>query len=73
MQRDGSMRAASFPELVSPDTIASDIRLLRYQPSPGLQVEVEFDGELFETDTMNQVWPVQKTLGNQYWWNLDPK
>ena len=31
------------------------------------------NGELFETDTLNQVWPVQKTLGNQYWWNTDPK
>ena len=31
------------------------------------------NGEMFETDTLNQVWPVQKTLGNQYWWNMDPK
>ena len=31
------------------------------------------NGELFETDTMNQIWPVQRTLGNQYWWNTGPR
>ena len=31
------------------------------------------NGELFETDTLNQIWPVQKPLGNQYWWNIEPK
>ena len=31
------------------------------------------NGELFEANTLNQVWPVQKTLGTQYWWNTDPK
>ena len=31
------------------------------------------NGELFEGDTLNQVYPVQKPLGDQYWWNTDPK
>lgn len=31
------------------------------------------NGELFEGDSLTQVWPVQKALENQYWWNTDPK
>jgi imidazolonepropionase-like amidohydrolase len=31
------------------------------------------NGELFEGDTLNQVWPKQKPLGPQYWWNMGPK
>lgn len=30
------------------------------------------DGELFEGDTLNQVWPAQKPLGPLWWWNEKP-
>jgi len=30
------------------------------------------NGELFEGDTLNQVYPNAKPLGNQYWWNTGP-
>ena len=30
------------------------------------------DGELFEGDTLNQVWPTQKTLPSLWWWNEKP-
>jgi Tol biopolymer transport system component len=30
------------------------------------------DGELFEGDTLNQVWPVEKTLPSLWWWNEKP-
>ena len=30
------------------------------------------NGELFEGDTLDQVWPVQKKLDKQYWWDRDP-
>jgi Tol biopolymer transport system component len=30
------------------------------------------NGELFEGDTLNQVWPVQKTLPPLWWWNEKP-
>jgi Tol biopolymer transport system component len=30
------------------------------------------DGELFEGDTLNQVWPVQKPLPSLWWWNEKP-
>jgi Tol biopolymer transport system component/imidazolonepropionase-like amidohydrolase len=31
------------------------------------------NGELFEGDTLDQVWPVQKKLEKQYWWEREPK
>lgn len=31
------------------------------------------NGELYEGDTLNQLWPSQKPLGEQYWWNIEPK
>ena len=31
------------------------------------------NGELFEGETMNQIWPVQKTLPKFWWWEAAPK
>ena len=31
------------------------------------------NGELYEAETLNQIWPVQKPLAPQYWWGTDPK
>ena len=31
------------------------------------------NGELFEGDTLDQIWPAQKKLEKQYWWDRDPK
>ena len=30
------------------------------------------DGELFEGDTLNQLWPTQKPLAKLWWWNEKP-
>lgn len=30
------------------------------------------NGELYEADTLDQVWPAQKKLPRQYWWDLEP-
>jgi Tol biopolymer transport system component/imidazolonepropionase-like amidohydrolase len=30
-------------------------------------------GELYEGDTLNQVWPTAKPLDQQYWWGIEPK
>jgi hypothetical protein len=30
------------------------------------------NGELFEGDTLNQVWPVQKPAGPFWWWTDHP-
>lgn len=31
------------------------------------------NGELFEGDTLEQIWPAQKKLDKQYWWDREPK
>jgi imidazolonepropionase-like amidohydrolase len=31
------------------------------------------NGELFEGATLDEVWPLQKKLEKQYWWDRDPK
>lgn len=31
------------------------------------------NGELFEGDTLDKVWPAQTKLENQYWWDRDPR
>jgi imidazolonepropionase-like amidohydrolase len=31
------------------------------------------NGELFEGETLNQVWPRKKTVEALYWWNQEPK
>ncbi len=31
------------------------------------------NGELFDADTLNQTWPQNKPLGQQYWWGTEPK
>jgi hypothetical protein len=31
------------------------------------------NGELFEGDTLTQVWPVQKRLEKMYWWDNEPR
>ena len=30
------------------------------------------NGEMFEADTMNEVWPAEKPLQKMYWWDEDP-
>lgn len=31
------------------------------------------NGELYEGDTMDQIWPTQRKLEKQYWWDREPK
>jgi hypothetical protein len=30
-------------------------------------------GALYEGDTLNQVWPEQRELPDQWWWHLSPE
>jgi hypothetical protein len=30
------------------------------------------NGDMFEGDTMDQIWPSQKKLEKMYWWNHEP-
>ena len=31
------------------------------------------NGELYEGETLDQIWPAQKMLEKQYWWDREPK
>jgi cytosine/adenosine deaminase-related metal-dependent hydrolase len=31
------------------------------------------NGELYEGDTLNQLWPQEKKLPKQFWWDTEPK
>jgi hypothetical protein len=31
------------------------------------------NGELYEADTLNMVWPQAKPLPKQFWWGTEPK
>jgi len=30
------------------------------------------NGEIYEGDTLDQIWPQQKKLPRQYWWDIEP-
>ena len=47
---DGSVLEEAFPRLVSPHQPFLDVRALRHEVAPGIEAEVRFEGELFETE-----------------------
>ncbi|MCG6920375.1 MAG: hypothetical protein LJF15_04710 [Acidobacteria bacterium] len=47
---DGSVIDEAFPRLVAPDQPFLDVRALRHEVVPGIEAEVRFEGELFETE-----------------------
>ncbi|MGD8894697.1 MAG: hypothetical protein PVJ73_01545 [Acidobacteriota bacterium] len=47
---DGSVLEEAFPRLVSPHQTLFDVRALRHEVAPGIDAEVRFEGELFETE-----------------------
>ena len=46
----GALERTIFPEAISPHQPFQDIRLMMHEPVPGMRVEVEFEGEVFETE-----------------------
>lgn len=56
----------------------ADLVVLNSNPIDDIRnsADIEFvmkGGALYEGDTLDQVWPVQKTLPDQWWWHLSPE
>ena len=47
---DGSVERTFFPDVISPHQPFEDVRVLRHEIAPGLSAEVEFAGDIFETE-----------------------
>ena len=47
---DGSREQGQFPELIAPHQPFTNIRSMVHEPVAGMRVEVEFEGEVFETE-----------------------
>src|SRR5450432_3883516 len=47
---DGNQQQLSFPDTISPHQLFRDIALMQWKAAPGLDVRLDFKGEVFETE-----------------------
>lgn len=50
--RDGAVEEGAFPRWIEPKTLFESVDALRYDPAPGLTVEIRLEGGMFHTDDL---------------------
>ena len=68
LQKDiGTLEAGKLADLIvldkDPSKDIHNTNTIRY---------VMKNGQMFEGDTLDEIWPAQKKLETQYWWNHEP-
>ena len=69
LNRDvGSLEAGKLADLI----VLNQNPLLDIRNTNSIRYVMK-NGELYDGETLDQIWPAQKPLEKQYWWDREPK